>query len=296
MRVFVTGASGFAGRHFCALAGPDTELITPAVDITDRAAMRAAVQDAAPDIVLHLAAIAANAVAMADPARAWDVNLFGTINVAQAALAAGAKLIFISSGEVYGASFAPGLALDETAALQPQTLYAATKAAAEMALCALMPAGLHHVVLRPFNHIGPGQSEHFALPAFAGQIARIEAGLAPPVLAVGNLGAERDFLDVRDVCAAYGRAVTHFEKLSSGTVLNIASGAKLQIQTLLDRLLAMSPAKIQVVVDPSRRRGAEIMHALGDASRARHLLGWAPSQNLDETLAAILAQARKNVQ
>jgi len=298
MKLLVTGAQGFVGRHFCAAAAaawPHAALRTPTLDVTDRDAVFAAMMAETPDVVVHLAAIAANAVAKSDPQRAWSVNLFGTINIADAILAAGgaARLLFVSSSEVYGASFTAGIPLDETALLQPQNLYAATKAAAEMALCALRPAGLRYVVMRPFNHIGPGQAEAFVVPAFAGQIARIEAGLSPPVLSVGNLAPARDFLDVRDVCAAYVAAIQHFEALAPGTILNVASGQGVRIQTLLDQLLAMNASKINVTVDPARLRGTEIDSAVGDASRARALLGWMPTQDLGDTLAQVLAYARK---
>ncbi len=302
--ILLTGAEGFVGGHARAAltaAFPAATItgtgLGPAhrrLDVTDRAAVFAALAALRPDVCLHLAGIAAVQGAGADPDRAWAVNLHGAINVAEAILAHApqCRLLFVSSGEVYGGGFRTGLALDETAPLHPLNLYAVTKAAAELALGALASQGLRLLRLRPFNHAGPGQSEAFVVPAFAGQIARIEAGLAPPVLHVGALTPERDFLDVRDVCAAYAACIARFESLANNQPLNIASGVGVTIGTLLQNLLAQARLPIEVREDPARLRPVEIGRAVGDAGLARRALGWQPRIPLAETLRTVLAAAR----
>jgi GDP-4-dehydro-6-deoxy-D-mannose reductase len=297
-RILVTGADGFVGRHLrpvLATAFPGAEIQgTGGVDITNRAAVFAAVAAALPTVCVHLAGIAAVGQALADQPRAWAVNLHGALNLADAILAHApdCRLIFISSAEVYGGSFKAGVALDETAALAPMNLYAATKAAAELALGAMAGNGLRLLRLRPFNHTGPGQAEAFVVPAFAGQIARIEAGLAPPVIAVGALRPARDFLDVRDVCAAYAACVQRAGMLPDNAVLNIASGRAVMIGDILQMLLDQARVKIAVEEDPARLRAVEIERAVGDAGLAERLLGWRPRIALEETLAGVLAAAR----
>jgi len=299
-RIFVTGAEGFVGSHLLPVLRdtfPAAEILglgETRLDITDRDAVFAGIAASRPDACIHLAGIAAIGAALADPARAWAVNLQGPINIAEAILAhaPACRLICVSSAEVYGASFRAGTALDETAALAPMNLYAATKAAAEMALCAQAAAGLRLLRLRPFNHTGPGQTPAFVVPAFAQQIARIEAGEQAPVISVGALSPARDFLDVRDVCAAYAAALTRFDDLPQNTVLNIASGQPVQIAEILRRLLALSDQKIDIREDPAKRRPVEIPLAYGDASRAARLLDWRPIHSLDETLSTVLASLR----
>ena len=167
------------------------------------------------------------------------MHLHGTLNLAREILrrAPDCWLIHVGSGLVYGESAKAGRALDENALLAPIDEYSATKAAADLALGALSRARLKCIRLRPFNHIGPGQSEAFVVPAFAMQIARIEAGLAPPVIRVGNLDAQRDFLDVRDVANAYALVMKNLERMGSGTVLNIASGIPRRISDILASLV-----------------------------------------------------------
>jgi GDP-4-dehydro-6-deoxy-D-mannose reductase len=304
--ILVTGAGGFVGRHLLpALAEsfPGAKIIGTgqnggadfSLDITDPGALKAAFESFQPDICIHLAAIAAIGAAKGDPALTWKVNFFGALNVGQAILAAApaCKMLFISSSEVYGAHFKPGIPLDETAPLAPMNIYAASKAAAEMGLCALAADGLRVVRLRPFNHTGPGQSEAFVVPAFAGQIARIEAGMAAPEMAVGTLDTERDFMDVRDVCRAYIACIRNLETMQNNQVINIASGGSVKIQTILDMLRAQSKITIAVRQDPARLRRAEIMRAAGRADVARQSLQWQPVIPLDETLAAVLLDARR---
>ena len=305
-RILITGAEGFVGRHLLPAvraACPEAEIIGTArgtetgerLDITDPQQVREVFSRLKPDACIHLAAIAAVGAARSSPARAWAVNLHGTLNLADAILTtvSQCRLIYVSSAECYGATFKSGVPVHEDAALAPMNLYAATKGAAELALGALAGEGLRVLRLRPFNHTGPGQSEDFVVPAFAGQIARIEAGLMPPEMAVGALDPERDFLDIRDVCRAYVAALARFDKLPNNQAINIGSGSSVKIGTILQMLLAQSPARITVRQDPARLRPVEIERAAGDNTRARELLGWQPRHALAQTLESVLAFARR---
>jgi len=305
-RILITGAGGFVGSHvlpaltaaFPGAALLATGLEAPArLDITDRQEVDGFFAGNQPDACLHLAGISAIGAAKADPDRAWAVNLQGSLNIAHAILAHApqCRMIFVSTAEAYGASFKAGAALDEEAPLAPMNLYAATKAAADIALGALTSEGLRLLRLRPFNHTGPGQLPNFVVPAFASQIARIEAGLAPPELLTGALTPERDFLDIRDVCAAYQAAIARFDELPPNSILNIASGRPVAIGLVLQRLLALATQPIATREDAARLRPVEIGRAAGNAARAQSLLGWTPRFTLDETLASVLAFWRSEV-
>lgn len=314
MRILLTGASGFVGPHLAealrTICGSDSEIVATgimpgqhprlgtvmALDVTDHAALDTVIRTKRPTHVIHLAGIAAPSAANADPEASWRVHLYGTLALARTIMksAPDCWLIHIGSGLVYGESAKTGLPLDETALLAPVDEYSATKAAADLALGALTKSGLKCVRLRPFNHTGTGQSETFVVPAFAMQIARIEAGLAPPVIRVGNLDAQRDFLDVRDVANAYALVLKTLEQQTtlSGTVLNIASGVPRRISDILDCLVAMSRASIAVEPDPARRRPSDLPIIVGDAARARTLLQWNPTYPFEDTLATVLDDCR----
>jgi GDP-4-dehydro-6-deoxy-D-mannose reductase len=247
-----------------------------------------------PAAVVHLAAVSAVGRSVHSPRQTWDVNLGGTLNLVLAlqAHAPDAHLLFVSSAEVYGETFAEGRPLREDEPLRPLNPYAASKAAAEVLVGQAARAGLFATIARPFNHTGPGQSADFVVPAFAAQIAAAEAGLAPPVVRVGDLEPTRDFLDVRDVADAYVRILERRRELPNGAVLNIASERSYRIGDVLQELLHLSKASIAVEVDQARLRPNAIMSVAGDASKARKLLGWEPALVLVETLRAVLDSAR----
>jgi nucleoside-diphosphate-sugar epimerase len=302
MRLLVTGASGFVGSHVLpALADlfPGAEIIgcgdepgMEKLDITEAPSVQALVGRIRPSGIVHLAAIAAPAAARRDPSHAWAVNHGGTLALANALAATvqGGAFVFASSAEVYGRSF-DGTALDETAPLAPLNPYAATKVAADLALGAI--PGIAAVRLRPFNHTGPGQSADFVVPAFARQIARIEAGLQPPSMTVGRLDTARDFLDVRDVARAYALALRHALAGVTGA-FNIASGTTRPIGDVLARLQSLAGIDAEVH-SAAAARLPEVVAARGDAGLARAVLGWAPAIAWETTLADVLADWRKRV-
>lgn len=295
--ILITGAGGFVGTALqtaLRAAWPDVTLHTPEIDVRQADAVGAAIRQARPDSVVHLAAIASIPAARDAPDEAWQVNLFGTLNVAEAILAHApdCQLLFASTADAYGASFRAGAALDETAPLAPMNAYGATKAAADLALGSMAARGLRVVRLRPFNHIGTGQAPIYVVASFARQIARIEAGLQPPVLDVGNLDTFRDFLDVRDVCAAYCACVARRDVLPAGSILNIASGKARRIGDVLNDMLGLAGVTADIRTDPARLRGADIPLALGNAGQAAALLGWAPSVPWQQTLNGVLADWR----
>lgn len=299
--ILVTGANGFVGRHLLPrlrAAFPRARLSlcgqAEGMDRTDFAnapAVAALVDAARPDACIHLAAMAAIPAARRDPDLAWRLNLGGTLALARALLGAvpACTLLYVSSADIYGASFRAGTPLDETALPAPANTYAATKAAADLALGAMAAEGLHVLRLRPFNHTGPGQSADFVVPAFARQIVRIAAGRQAPVLQVGALDPERDFLDVRDVCAAYVTCLERRADLPDGLVLNLASGTPRRIGGVLEDLRRLAGVTAEVATAAPLLRPADIARACGNAGEARRRLDWSPRIAWEDTLRAVLA-------
>jgi nucleoside-diphosphate-sugar epimerase len=307
MKILVTGASGFVGHHAIAALtdtypGAKITALGSApgmtrLDLTDRAALRALISDIRPDGCLHLAAVSAIGAARADPDAAWRVNLHATLDLARALLthAPACRLVFASSSEVYGASFRAGLSLDETATPAPQNLYAATKAAADLALGAMASEGLRVVRMRPFNHTGPGQQDSFVVAAFARQVARIAAGRQAPVMVVGALDPLRDFLDVRDVARAYAACLQPQRELAPGLILNLASGRPVRIGDILDALLTLAGVAARIDTGQALLRPTEIRCAAGDATAAAAALGWTPRIPWAQTLEDVWQDWRRRV-
>jgi len=299
-RILLTGANGFVGRHLrtaIAAAFPGALTSTPEFDVSDPAAIDRAVRETMPDACVHLAAISTQALAAADEDQAWAVNLHGPLHLARAIWrdVPACQLVFVSSAEAYGASFRREREIDEDAPLAPLNTYGATKAAADLALGAMAGQGLRVVRVRPFNHTGPGQGSGLVVASFARQLARIEAGLQEPAISVGNLEARRDFMDVRDVCAAYVACMARRDEIAPGTILNLASGVARRIGDILSDLTALAGIQPAIVVDPARTRAVEVPLARCDANRAMELIGWSPVMVWSQTLRDVLDDWRRRI-
>jgi len=305
-RTLITGANGFVGRQLCRTlqqsgqhvialtAGATTSPLAAdqhfQCDIRDADALHQVVAKARPTHVVHLAAITHIPTSFAHPQLTWQTNVMASLNLMEALRqhAPGAFTLFVSSSEVYGASFKKGLPLDEDAHCQPMNPYAASKLAAETVFQEYFRRGLLGVIARPFNHIGPGQSADFVAASFARQIAQIEVGKQAPILKVGNLEAYRDFLDVKDVCKAYAKLLLLKERAGNGKCINICSGRPRKISEILDQLLSLSRTPITIQTEPSRMRPSDISYATGNNVRLCNAIDWRASNDLSLTLGNLL--------
>jgi GDP-4-dehydro-6-deoxy-D-mannose reductase len=306
-RVLVTGAEGFVGRVLCRhlrqsgveVFGSDRTEIAGvahhrACDVSIETQVRELVNWAAPvSCVYHLAAMTFVPTANKSPAAVIAANLEGTIHLACALheTQPGARLLCIGSAECYGPPATTPTTEDHP--LNPGNPYAISKAAADQ-FCAFYhrSSGANIVRVRPFNHSGAGQSEHFVLPSFAKQIAEIEAGLRPHVIDVGDLSAARDFLHVNDVVRAYASLA---EKGRTGEAYNVASGKAWTIQDALDQLLKRSTQSIQTRIAPDRIRPVDVPIVLGSHEKLTRETGWKPEIPFETILDELLAYWRSQV-
>jgi GDP-4-dehydro-6-deoxy-D-mannose reductase len=312
MSVLVTGAAGFAGQHLCRLLASHGETVlamvspigtTPpisgaaeqfAVDLLDLAALGKLVEGARPSTIYHLAALSSPEHSWKSRRLTLETNLFGTLNLLESVLGAGLRprVVLVGSASVYGTVPEARQPIAESEPLEPRDPYGVSKAAQEMLGRQFWLAhGLQTVLLRPFNHTGPGQGPGFAASDFARQIAEIEAGLAPPVLRVGNLTARRDFTDVRDVVEAYRLAAAHARP---GEPYNVGRGQAWPVSDVLQRLVALASVPIDIEVDEARLRPLDVPLTLCDASKLCAETGWRPQRDLmDETLPDLLQSWRE---
>jgi GDP-4-dehydro-6-deoxy-D-mannose reductase len=285
----VTGSKGFVGGHLLELLG--ARAIAIDADVTDPEAVASEVAGTRPDALIHLAAASSVSASWADPTEPWRVNALGTVNLLEAVRthAPEARVLVVSTGEVYGQ--AEELPTTESAPYRPRSPYAASKAAAELAAEQFGRAGLDVVVARAFQHEGPGRDERFAVGSWAAQIGRAEEAGRGTVL-VGDLTAERDITDVRDVTRAYASLL---ERSVPAGVYNVASGTTVAMREVLDVLVSLARCPIEVEQDPSRLRASEIAVVCGDASKLRQATSWAPTIPLEQTLSDTLDAARAAV-
>ena len=295
MRVLVTGAGGFVGGHLVprlTAEGFDVVATDRELDVADSAAIAAAIRRIRPGAIVHLAAQSSVVTSWREPESTYRVNYLGTRSVLSAAAGSGERIrvLLVSSAALYGSN-PPGAApFTESAALRPHSPYARTKAAADLLGAHFAARGVDVVRVRAFNHAGPGQTPDFVLPSFAMQIAEIEAGLREARLRVGNLDSLRDFLDVGDVVDAYLRLL---DPAVPADVYNVASGVGVRVGDLLESLVGLSKARLEVAVEAERVRDTDC--SIGDASRLRDATGWEPRTPIESTLASVLDDWRTRV-
>jgi GDP-4-dehydro-6-deoxy-D-mannose reductase len=298
VKVLVTGADGFVGRHLVralrgrgdhveACGGPGTP---GALEITDGVAVRERVASFSPDGIVHLAGISSVGWSHQHPEQTLRVNVGGTANLLDAVRKAAprARVLLIGSGEEYGCLDQRKPAA-ETNPLAPLSPYAASKAQAELlGREAAVSEGLAVVLLRPFNHLGRGQSHEFVMPSFARQLVAISRGARPAIVEVGDLTPVRDFSHVEDVVDAYLLLLEHG---MAGEIYNVCSGQGLSIREALDMLQSLASTHAEIRVDPKRVRPVEIPWLVGDASKLERL-GWHRRRETREALEDVLEDAR----
>lgn len=307
MRLFVTGATGFAGGHLVEMLLAEGHTVTALVhaatsrhelaagvkavagDLLDEMAVLTAVAEAQPDIIYHLAG-------QAYPARSWQmpgqtiaVNTVGTANVLHAAARWGAaRVVVVTSADMYGPINLEMLPITEQTPPQPRHPYGVSKlAAAQLVPIYWERFGLEVVEARPFNHLGPGQGLGFVAPDFASQIAAIKRGDREKKLLVGNLEALRDFTDVRDVARAY---MALAERGVAGETYLIASGRPIPIQQILTTLIELAEIEVEIEQDVARLRPSDTPCLYASFAKLERQTGWQPQIPLRQSLADVLAE------
>jgi len=319
VRAFVTGISGFVGGHLAEhlLASGDEasgasasgrfpddlpeavrRLPIQPMDLAtiEQAALADLLRRERPEAIYHLAAQSNPRASFDDPRGTWALNLGGTLNLLTAVKAAGLspspRVVIVGSGVCYGAPAPEFIPVSESCPLRPNNPYSASKAAADLlGVQTHLSDGLNVVMVRPFNHAGPRQSPRYVLATLARQVAEVEAGRKDAV-EVGDLNVVRDYTDVRDVVRAYRLLALRGK---AGEIYNLGSGRGLKLTDALNLLRASATCPITVRIDPARVRPVDLPYLVADASKLKSAVGWEPEVPIEQTLADMLADARRRI-
>lgn len=265
------------------------------LDILDKNAVTELLFEIRPDYIFHLAAQSSVGVAWKNPVLTVDTNITGSINVMDAIreLYYSPRVLLVGSGEEYGHITSQETPIAEGNALRPGNVYAATKACQNMIGSIYAKAyDLDVMMVRAFNHIGPGQASLFVVSDFCKQVAEIEKNNREPIIRVGNLDSKRDFTDVRDVVRAY---VSVIEKGVPGETYNVGSGMAIKIKKILDMIIALSSKQIAIEVDPNKIRPVDVPIIEADISKINKTTGWQPMIPIEQTLKETLEFWRRTV-
>jgi GDP-4-dehydro-6-deoxy-D-mannose reductase len=295
MKALVTGADGFVGRHLLEhlrVNGDDAVGVDRECDVTDSVSVRATLESVQPETIYHLAELTAIGASWSNPVEYTRVNVLGTKNVLDAAsdIVPSASVVLVSSADVYGVVRLEDLPLVESFRVAPANPYASSKVEAEhVAHDAVRERGQRVVIARPFNHVGPGQSTDFVVPAIVDRLLQAVADGANEIV-VGDLSTRRDFSDVRDVVRAYRLLV---EKGISGEVYNIASGVDVGLLDIAQRLVEAIAPNVRLVTDKSLIRPVEVPVSRGSYEKLRRATKWQPAITLDTSLHDVIEEIRR---
>jgi len=306
MKALITGITGFAGSYLAEhlltkgyeisgtyltddglrnVDGIKNRINLIKADLSQEKSVFDVVGKVSPTVIFHLAALTSPADSFKNPIATLNNNISLEVNLLEAVRKFNlldTKILIVSSADIYGRVSKENLPINESTPLLPTNPYSVSKIAQDfLGLSYFFAYKLKVVRVRPFNHIGPRQSPKFAVSSFAKQIAEIEKGKKEAYLSVGNLEAKRDFTDVRDMVNAYSLAV---EKGVDGEVYNLGSGISYKMSDILNRLISLSSAKIEVRTDKSLLRPSDDPELICDNSKFKKLTNWEPQISLDKTL------------
>ena len=310
-RILITGVGGFVGAHLARRIAERGDValglgIEPAppptarllagewrADVDDATALRAAIGEAQPTAIVHLAGQSSAGLSFEHPIETFRANALGTYTLLETlrTAAPGARILVVGTGEAYGPQ-PEGSRVAEDAPFRPVSPYALSKAAADSIAAFAAARGQAVVRTRSFGHIGPGQSERFVVASWASQIAEAEAGGQEPVIRVGNLQITRDLCDVRDVVEAY---LALLERGRPGEAYNVASGVGVSLAVVADQLVARARVPVKIDVDQARMRPADVPYLVGDPGRIERDTGWRATTPLATTLDDVLDHWRESV-
>lgn len=314
-RILLIGGSGFVGKHLLReiqtqmpeafqVTKLPTETISDSdlsgakvvdLDILSEIDTKKCIREFEPDYIFHLAAQSSVGLSFQKPELTIQINLIGLLHILEAVreFVPSCRLLLIGSSEQYGIVSSSQMPIHEDVPVSPVSPYAVSKMAAEaLAQTYKKSYGIQPIMVRAFNHIGPGQAAGFVVSDFARQIARIEHGLQESVIRVGNLSAKRDFTDVRDIVRAYRILMLQGK---TGEVYNIGSGKSRSVQSVLDILLSFSQKAIRVEIDKEKMRPAEIPYIQADTKKIQEDTGWMPEITIEASLQDALSYWRINV-
>lgn len=311
MNIFITGASGFVGsylREFLrssehriwGTAYPEVPQISAEeqifyLDIRSEKDVSRHIREIKPEWVFHLAAISNVRHSWNKRKETLETNILGTLNLFESIRESSpdARIIFVSSSDVYGKESLSGDAVTEREEVLAMNPYAYSKWSGEvLSEFYTRVENLDIVIARPFPHTGPGQSADFVCSDWAYQIARIEKELNKPEMNVGNISVERDFTDVRDVVRAYVRLI---EKGRTGEVYNVCSGRFYSLEEILKLLLSFTPKEISVHVDSQKLRKADIPRLVGNNGKIKEEIAWEPRIPMEQSLKELLEYWRSHI-